>query len=614
MRWLCFAVNVSGSDFLKSSSSELSRAAADAAVAFSRGAGVAVALARGVGWARPATAALGGLGGRGGARGRARGRAVEEQEEPADRGEQQQAQDHAPPAVPRRLFDRAQRLPELARGREALGRVLLQAAEHDLAERPRDVPLEILRRHGPLRQDRLGDGREGVAREGELTGEHPVEHDAEGEEIRALVHLPLAELLGGHEVGAAEDLVGLGHLRADDVRDAEVHDLGAPVGGDHDVRRLQVAVDDALRVRVLERVEALPGQAQHLLERQLLVLCECGERAPLDVLHHDERDPLDGVPDVEDRHDALVQQLARGARLAVEALLVLLPLGRRELHRGLDQLHGHAPVDRGVAGEQDGSHRAAADRLLDDVPPERLRQARREPRRLADVVALRLERGPEPGAGAGLGARREEGLRGARGGLWRARLEDPCQEQPARGAQRLGLAHRALGRDLGGGVDAVGLLESPLLGRAEAQPRERRRQLLRAVQHRLAVGQHPAHHLGASSVARPPEQHLGHVDLRRQLAVEPLLAFLERRTGRNPSRAPTRRRAASGARPRPGSAPAASRPISTIVSPSVRPLASAAASARSRSASWIIPARTSAWPRRSSGRSDPARMSDPPLK
>jgi hypothetical protein len=72
---------------------------------------------------------------------------------------------------------------------------------------------------------------------------------------------------------------------------------------DEDVVRLDVAVDDAVAMRVPERREHLPDvrdrdryRARAARHDQLL------ERPPLDVLHDDEVRPL-GLAAVEDRDD-----------------------------------------------------------------------------------------------------------------------------------------------------------------------------------------------------------------------------------------------------------------------------------------------------------------------
>jgi len=147
-------------------------------------------------------------------------------------------------------------------------------------------------------------------------------------------------------MGAAEDLVGVGHLRADDVRHPEVHALGTPGGGDQDVRRLRVPVDDALGMGVLERPVALPGDAQDLFEGQRRLLRERGKRKPLDVLHHDEGNTVAAVADVEDRHDARVQELARRAP----------PIGHRAAISSAEQ----TPFVWPRAHSSEGARRSAA--------------------------------------------------------------------------------------------------------------------------------------------------------------------------------------------------------------------------------------------------------------
>ena len=49
---------------------------------------------------------------------------------------------------------------------------------------------------------------------------------------------------------------------ADDARDAEVHHLDVAGGRHHQVRRLEIAMDDPGAVRVLERIEHLVAEAR----------------------------------------------------------------------------------------------------------------------------------------------------------------------------------------------------------------------------------------------------------------------------------------------------------------------------------------------------------------
>ena len=66
----------------------------------------------------------------------------------------------------------------------------------------------------------------------------------------------------------------LRHVRRLDVRDAEVGDLDAAVGQQEDVRRLDVAMDDAELVRVVERIQDLRHDAHDVGRREPLVRLE----------------------------------------------------------------------------------------------------------------------------------------------------------------------------------------------------------------------------------------------------------------------------------------------------------------------------------------------------
>ena len=111
---------------------------------------------------------------------------------------------------------------------------------------------------------------------------------------------------------------------AREVRDAEVGQLrrrarGArPVGDDH-VLRLDVAVDDAAPVRVLERVGQREADAQDVAVRQLAGRRERVERAPAHELG-DEVAGLGVLAGVEHGDDARVVEPRGGERLARRAL------------------------------------------------------------------------------------------------------------------------------------------------------------------------------------------------------------------------------------------------------------------------------------------------------
>ncbi len=104
--------------------------------------------------------------------------------------------------------------------------------------------------------------------------------------------------------------------------DAEVHDLDLAGAGQHDVGRLDVAVDDAGPVAVLQRLEDADGHLQGPLGQQLAAgVQQLTQRGAVDVLHDDVRDRdvvdvvLAGVVDAP-TIDGMVE---RGGRLGLSA-------------------------------------------------------------------------------------------------------------------------------------------------------------------------------------------------------------------------------------------------------------------------------------------------------
>ncbi len=101
---------------------------------------------------------------------------------------------------------------------------------------------------------------------------------------------------------------------------AEVEDLQAPLGRDHQVLRLQVAMDDAGAMRLGQAVRELRPEVEHLRDGQGAARQPPPQRLALDVLHHHVvRAGLVGrLADVVDVDDVRVVERGGGARLAVE--------------------------------------------------------------------------------------------------------------------------------------------------------------------------------------------------------------------------------------------------------------------------------------------------------
>ena len=194
------------------------------------------------------------------------------------------------------------------------------------------------------------------------SGEALVEHTAEREEVRPAVDLQAPGLLGRHVVRGAHDEPGGREVgRRLQLGDAEVHHLHAARGVDHDVRGLHVPMDHLVRVRVVEGGGDLPQQADRLREIETAPGPEPRlERLALDQLHDDETGGP-GRDDVVDGDDVRVAQPRRHLRLAHEALLDLLELGRLGKGVQTDALDGHVAAEEGVAGAEDLAERAGAE-------------------------------------------------------------------------------------------------------------------------------------------------------------------------------------------------------------------------------------------------------------
>ena len=136
----------------------------------------------------------------------------------------------------------------------------------DEARRPLELALDVQHEHvhGVLGVERLA------------AGDQLVEDDAERIEVGFVGDVAFAlALLRRHVGGGADGAVGGG--QGGDVEvlgDAEVGELERAVGQDHEVGRLEVAVDDAGLVGVLQ------GGAELLAERRRPPPRSCGRGGP----------------------------------------------------------------------------------------------------------------------------------------------------------------------------------------------------------------------------------------------------------------------------------------------------------------------------------------------
>ena len=149
--------------------------------------------------------------------------------------------------------------------------------------------------------------------------------------------------------------------RLERLGDAEVGHHGVPAL-EQEVLRLDVAVDDALLVRVRQRVGGSADDLHRLTERQPPVARESlPERLALNEGHRVVEEPI-GVARGEHRDDVRVPKPRRERDLALEPLGAHLA---REL--GRKHLHNDAPTERRLGSHEDAAHAPAPEFALECV-------------------------------------------------------------------------------------------------------------------------------------------------------------------------------------------------------------------------------------------------------
>ena len=131
---------------------------------------------------------------------------------------------------------------------------------------------------------------------------------------------------------------------------APVHHLHFAEGPDHDVGRLQVAVDDAATVGEADRLADLRERLEQ--PRPVGGLHLVGQGLPGDEFHGQEGGAVGQRPQGVDRRDARMRQPGGDLRLADEAVGV--GPGQQDLERDV-------AVEAEVVGGEDAAHAAAGD-------------------------------------------------------------------------------------------------------------------------------------------------------------------------------------------------------------------------------------------------------------
>jgi hypothetical protein len=221
--------------------------------------------------------------------------------------------------------------------------------------------------------DDLGDGS---ARERQPAGEHLVEHDTEREQVGALVHGVPVRLFGRHVQHGADECAGQGGalasaggtdnavdiVESEQLGDAEIQHLHQAARGHHQVGALDVAVDDAAPVRLVQSLGDLQRHLDGHVAGTPALRQASGQQLALHQFHDDEGRAL-VLADVVHRGDVGRGQRGSGAGLVEQAgagRSVVLDGAREELERD-------PAAEPCVLGGEDVAHRARTQALGDAV-------------------------------------------------------------------------------------------------------------------------------------------------------------------------------------------------------------------------------------------------------
>jgi hypothetical protein len=205
---------------------------------------------------------------------------------------------------------------------------LAQRLVHDPIERPRAVRVDAVRWRRRVVHDPHQDPGDVRRFECDLVREHLVQDCAERENVRALIDVGAAHcLLRRHVERRADSRADRGQLGAhvdlqlDRAEVEHTHVVSLGCATEKDVVRLEIAVNDAERVGVLERQGNLAHDPHDACRSQhLSVTQNLAELLALQILHREEVGAIGRVAEFQHFDDVGMLQLERAFELTLEAL------------------------------------------------------------------------------------------------------------------------------------------------------------------------------------------------------------------------------------------------------------------------------------------------------
>ena len=184
--------------------------------------------------------------------------------------------------------------------------------------------------------------------------------------------LQSAEELAGGRFRNRGCLAGRQRIELGELGDSEVEYLRPTAIVDHDVSRLDVAVHDAVSVRLLESVGNFGGDAHDLADRHRAALQPIAQRLPFDVLHGDEGRAVVGFARLVDDGHIRMREFGGRDRFTNEAPLRLRLCAREDLQRDVS-------LQRRILGQVHLPHPAHPKWSNDAIPPDGIRDHRNGP-------------------------------------------------------------------------------------------------------------------------------------------------------------------------------------------------------------------------------------------
>ena len=195
---------------------------------------------------------------------------------------------------------------------------------------------------------------------GHIAGEHLVKQDAEAVQISAGVYVLAANLLWTHVARSADGQAGAGHPggAAQGFGDAKVGQHRAAVFAEQDILRLDIAMNNAAMVRVVQGFGDGAGHRHRLFQRQTLADALL-QRAAGQILH---RQIINALVrgDVVDRDDMRIAELGDDPAFPQETLGEFFISGQNRL----DDFQRDMTMQRLLQGEIDNRHAALAEFAL----------------------------------------------------------------------------------------------------------------------------------------------------------------------------------------------------------------------------------------------------------